>query len=64
MVGWVVPTHVEVPPLVSMPPAKKGKRGTKAPRKTGVQRAPTSSHSKLDNLLMMGNTLLRLEWKK
>jgi hypothetical protein len=40
MIEYVVPIRVEVPHLASMPPAKKGKWGAKAPRKTGVERAP------------------------
>jgi hypothetical protein len=34
---------MEVLPLILAPPAKKGKRGAKAPRKTGVARAPCST---------------------
>jgi hypothetical protein len=34
---------VEALPLLPVPPAKKGKRGAKAPKKTGVARAPRST---------------------
>jgi hypothetical protein len=32
--------------LILTPPAKKGKRGTKAPRKTGAARAPCSASAR------------------
>jgi hypothetical protein len=41
--GRVVPARVEALPLISAPPAKKGKRGTKAPGKTDVARALRSA---------------------
>jgi hypothetical protein len=43
MAGRVVPTCIEVSPLVPAPPAKKGKWGAKALRKTGAWRAPHSA---------------------
>jgi hypothetical protein len=47
--GQVVPTHVEVPPLVLAPLANKERQGAKASRKTGVPRDACSgcvrSHS-------------------
>jgi hypothetical protein len=46
MGGRVVPSHVEVLPLILAPLAKKGKRGAKAPRKTGVARAPRSASAR------------------
>jgi hypothetical protein len=43
MVGQVVPAHMDALPLILAPPAKKGKRGAKAPRKAGAARAPRSA---------------------
>jgi hypothetical protein len=43
MGGRVVPERVEALPLIPVPPTKKGKRGAKAPRNTGVTRAPHSA---------------------
>jgi hypothetical protein len=43
MGGRVVPERVEALPLIPVPPAKKGKRGAKAPRNTGATRAPHSA---------------------
>jgi hypothetical protein len=45
MVGKVVPTHVEAPPLVSAASAEKQKRGAKALWKTGARRAPRSTRA-------------------
>jgi hypothetical protein len=41
--GRVVPTRAEALPLIPALPAMKGKQGAKAPRKTGVARAPRSA---------------------
>jgi hypothetical protein len=38
-----VPARAEALPLILAPPAKKGKHGSKAPRKTGTARAPCSA---------------------
>jgi hypothetical protein len=43
MGGQVVLAHAEALSLILAPPTKKGKWGTKAPRKTGVVRAPRSA---------------------
>jgi hypothetical protein len=43
MAERVVPTCVEAPPLISVALAEKRKRGAKALRKTGTQRAPRSA---------------------
>jgi hypothetical protein len=43
MGGQVVPAHTEALPLIPTPPAKKGKQGAKALRKTGVTRSPRST---------------------
>jgi hypothetical protein len=39
----VVTAHVEALPLILVPSAKKGRHGTKAPRKTGAMRALRST---------------------
>jgi hypothetical protein len=38
--GQVIPACTEAPSLVPVPPARKGERSAKAPRKTGMQPAP------------------------
>jgi hypothetical protein len=43
MGGRVVLDRAEALPLILVPPAKKGKRGAKAPRKTGAAQAPCSA---------------------
>jgi hypothetical protein len=43
MGGQIVAAHAEALPLIPAPLAKKGKRGTKALRKTGVTRALCSA---------------------
>jgi hypothetical protein len=40
MAGWVIPSHAEAPPLVSIALAENRKSGNTGSRKTGAQWAP------------------------
>jgi hypothetical protein len=65
MIECVVPIWVEKPPFASAPPAKKGKWGTKAPRKTGVERAPcfasVRGHSRRSAIAVANQVLVSVE---